>query len=394
MKLSLNRLIAGAAFIALPFLFDLRQANPLRDGKVEAVVFLCGILISIYLYNYERKSLSFTVFLLFVNTFYTGFGAPQSYALVFILSILFVSIYLKRMVDHEFIFKWISISGLLVCTSAYLQVLGIESFVLSKILPPDFILHYAPGIDSHLPVAYLGQQTLFGAFIALTGSLCLMRKKYWWFLYHLPVAALTTSSFTIGALGVGVLVYCFRYWKLNTVIFSLIGFIALLMAWHIFPDADIFFAHGRYEIWETAASATYHIRPWLGFGGGTFDLLYHSNFEPYSLLEAIGEFRQAHNEYVNIYFEFGALGLISVLFLLLDMLSSFFISCVFENKENCWLAASVVFPGLFNAIGNFPMQLSPQNLIITLAIIILLTSTTRNDNITPQRTQGSGAYGS
>lgn len=366
MRFRLENILVGVALIALPFLFGVGDPNQLRDAKIRGVIYLCTALGSIYLWKNISKSFATLFFIMSWNCIYTGYGSMPSYPLVFIWAIVFASVYIGTRVKKDFIYELIVWSGSIVCVYAYIQMLGM-----------DFIFTYAQGVDHHTPTSFMGQQTLFGAYIASTSAVALLKRKWVHYVVQIIPALFTISSFTIGSCVVALFIFfaSIDFWK--TLKASVALFCLVLLAWIFFPHLDIFFPNGRPRIWMATIDAAL-LKPWIGYGGGSFQYIFPKQFQPADMKD-FGFFIQAHNEYVQCFFEFGIIGVIGMIALLVSILKAS-VYALFNDKS---ILPSVAFiiSMLFNSIGNFPLQLSPHNIVFAICLVILLTQYKKNGRI-------------
>ena len=375
----LSMLLAGGSFFLLPFFCNPYAASPelqLEPPKLVAVFLLGSVLFGCYLSRRIHWLIGVILPVFSVNTVLSGFGVMQIYGWVYLVSAIVISLWFIELNEWQrgIIFKAIVLSGVVSGAYAITQMLGV-----------DPLFNYAPGIDSTLPIAFLGQTTKYGAFMAICFGIALAYDYALFALFIGIMGLLSMSSMTFAAM-LAVFIVRSRRWNYGLVISNYTCFLsagALLLGVLIRPDANIYFSHGRVEIWKATLSAWWNGRRAFGFGPGSFEILFAENFQPLST-HGMGIFTRAHGDYIQLIFEFGFAG-IFILSLLAYCLFSYyrlFLLRPLRGIKKSQIAAECAFTAIaVNALANFPFQLGPHYLIGIMSLCILLKSLKENDTI-------------
>lgn len=382
----IEKLAAGGMLFLLPFLvfpygggdMDLQFGAPKLWGA-----FLLGNLMLGFLAG-RRIHSSFAVahWAVSCSVLFTGFGVIQLYPYAYWCAALGFSLWVVSDIEdspryfttegpdmRDMLFKCIAVSGCLVALHAYIQAMG-----------HYWPIAFAEGITERPPLAFFGQHTKLGAFLAPVASICLMLGWHPAAVFVAFIAVLTGSSFTFLALVAGFLIWA-RYSVGKPFVRGVVvlGLLSGLVAYLVRPTAQMFFNHGRFRAWGEALAAVKDA-PILGHGPGSFRLLFEGKYESQGTWElAGGHFKQLHNDYLQVLFEAGALGAIALLFVMLCLLLAYY--CTWWRHEakhltprNVRLAQAALAPLLVNALGNFPFQISPHYFIGVFCAAILLRS--------------------
>lgn len=363
--------LAGGLLALLPF--SANPYMPLETAK-NLAVFVLGNLVFCFLLARDIHWVIGAAHLGFVGICcITGFGSMQLYPYCYwTASLIFSLWFLRQKRDtQEGLLLAVVISGVLSSVYALWQVIGTD---------PIFV--FAPGIDPHQPIAFFGQTTKFGAFAAPVAAMAFAVGRWQWSLAGLFVAimALTTgSSFTILALGAGVLIcvghHHYGRWLVKRLFLG--GLVACSAAWALFPKASIFFPHGRFELWAEVLDAWKQAPSrFFGWGPGSMQAEVFSQKFQSEGLKQHGGFLQAHNDYLQVLFDSGYWGAAYLALVLFFVFRSYYrhwwmrkplLVSVPVRMAQAYLAGM-----LANAIGNFPWQLAPHYLVGILCIAIIL----------------------
>jgi O-antigen ligase len=369
-------ILAGAVLLLLPFFcnpYGFTQELQLGAPKLFAVFLLGNFALAIVFGRGIHWFFGVAHFLLSAECVLTGFGPTQLYPYAYWLTAAGFSLWFVHL--HPSLRKWLwwaMIAGGICSTLfAFLQVFG-----------HDPIFHYNEGIDPTLPIAFFGQQTKFGAYLAPLASLSFWFPGGWVIFIAMSAICVTTgSSFTMAALLAGFLVNI-RWWRpirarapaLIAGIFAM-GVILAIGLCKAFPEKELFFAHGRYEIWAATWDAwAHHDHVLLGYGPGAFMEIFAGNFQPEST-RSHGAFLQAHNDYLQLIFDCGIPGIVILLAAAYSIGRAFwrgwwnygFLPPAEMRGAQAYLVAILV-----NAIGNFPFQLSPHYFFAIMCLAIVL----------------------
>lgn len=314
--------------------------------------------------------------------FFSGFGTWQVYPCLYETAAMMLGLWFVELEEQDklFFFKLIAISGAICCLQAYLQTFGVT-----------WPLHYAEGIPRNYPIAFLGQQTKFGAFAAMICALLLALEWYPLAVFAGFCALITGSSFTALGLGVGVLVILRHRLGLRRILqICGLGGLAMVAIFAIRPSLDMFSGNGRKEVWADTIRCAAE-RPWFGFGPGGFHTIFASHCESEHTYYTAGHFLQAHNDYLQVLFDGGRIGLVLLGIVLFGVLLAYwqtwildrhirecdlsldkdYVQC-FRDKKSVHAAQGMLAVIMANALGNFPWQLAPHYVLGVISAAILL----------------------
>lgn len=355
----LRALYLGAIFVIAPFVFSAFGHDSVRVIKLKSVVLFGAAYFSFWLF--KRIGLGLASFFL-VSAFsniYIGFGLNQAYNMVFITFAFFLcgaSGNLSK-IQLRHVLIAISVSGVLCSFYGYLQMTGI-----------DPIIRYKQGSSPLLPGALFGQHTLFGPW-AVACFLASIHLRWWIIaLFILPPIFATGSALTLLALVGSCFIYGSKFVHPKVTIAGVIVvLIGLAIGLSLLSGKDKYFSgNGRYEVWQGTLEMAKE-KPLLGHGMGTFRYLFHKHKQSKDSLGLHGRFLQAHNEYLEVFFELGIIGLFSLLLVLYD-----FIKGLVRKKDmETWAFASIAVGFALNSIGNFPFQVMPQALLALFSIMVV-----------------------
>jgi hypothetical protein len=285
-----------------------------------------------------------------------------SYVLIFFLMFATVSSVSFEDKQKDTIFKVMSYVGLVMAIYAILQFFKIDQFyTLSS-------ANEALNTPSGNIGGTLGNPTIVAPFIAMIIPICLYLKKYWFSGIMVIAVLLTKSQVAIGALIVSlVFLQALRDKKtaIRIGILSLIFIVVGTMAYFNNPKIKSLVGDsGRFIQWkQIVKDVNSPIRPELknkypftGLGLGSFKYIYH--------IKNKSEFHQAHNEYLEILYNTGIIGLALFLMSLWTILKGKI------DRQRKFLLTSFVCIAMC-AGGSFVFQLGPH-LYYTLTILGLL----------------------
>jgi len=376
-KKLLSMLLAGGMFFLLPF-FCNPYASPelqLEPPKLIAVFLLGAVIFGFYL----SRRIHWLIGALFVvfafNSWASGFGSMQMYGMAYLSSAIFVSLWFLELKEWQkgIIFKAIVLSSIVTGCFALLQLFNM-----------DPIFKYAPGIDATLPIGFLGQTTKYGAFMAICFGIA-VAYDFWLISLFIGVMALTSMSSMTFAAMLGVLIVRSRRMKHGVSISNLLIVVpgaGLLIGLFLRPEANVFFSHGRTEIWLATLKAWWNGRRLMGFGPGSFEVLFASNWQPEST-RGMGIFNRAHSDYIQLIFEFGFPGILLIVGLIVCLIAYYWTFLKYPKVVvKSQIAAECAFTAMaVNALANFPFQLAPHYLIGIMSLSILLKSLKEDDTL-------------
>ena len=298
-------------------------------------------------------------------TLLSGFGSWQLHPFAFYLGGLFFSLWWVTLPEASrvLLLRLIAVSGCLVALQAYAQTMHFT-----------WPLQYGEGIDNFKPIAFIGQHTKLGAYLAPIAALCLALGWYPACAFVVFVCALTGSSFTAAALIAGLLIAArFKLGRRMVINITALGLAASVALFLLFPKLDMFAGNGRMDVWrETVACAAE--RPVTGFGPGGFATLFADHCESVRTRELNGRFFQAHNDFLQVLFDFGRAGVVVLLVVLFGIFRAYFHTWWrFTSPHLSVRCAQGMLAALMvNAVGNFPFQLAPHFLLGMSSAAILL----------------------
>lgn len=352
--------IAGSMLLILPFVFEAGAADEIRVPKLKALILFAGIYFSAIIYRRIRPSLGLAFGAAVLSAVFSGLGPQhQLVSLASLAAAIGTSFLVANSNDFEIkrILGFLVLGGLGSSVMAYLQMAG-----------HDPLFFYPPNVDKTLPCAFLGQQTLFGPFVASCIVAALFRKNYFCALFMIPPCLAVQGSFTDAALACGVTIwigYQFGFKYSALLIFLGLGGVVWLRLFH--QHNELLNDGGRYENWAYIWKEAWN-RPIFGHGFGTF-AAYSDRLQPPDLRGRFGFYRQAHNDYLELFFDMGLVGVGLALAVLGDACRN-----LMENIHRRYVVASFAVASVYfiDALGSFPFRLVPQSLIALWCIVMVV----------------------
>lgn len=217
----------------------------------------------------------------------------------------------------------------------------------------------------HPLVGFLGQETIFGAWMAPLAWYWFGKKRWGEFAACSVAVFATASAFSIFAWVCGLAAYLVWRYSRRGVIFLATAFLAaLVLIRGLGGNSGFFYDNGRYLAWRMLMNA-WRRQPWFGYGMDSFarEFKYHQGFGGQPWI-------QAHNEYLELLFGGGMVGLalgggaLSALW---------FYRKRWWGREEClpWFLALVAIAA--NALGNFPLHIAPIALLAAMAYFRLIS---------------------
>jgi O-antigen ligase len=355
--------LIGAGFFVLPFLFlPGAFGEPIRTAKEMGLVVFAALLLAYWVKDRIHVLASLLILALTYNICATGFGLAQKEGVVFVLSALAVSYAVLRLDERErfVVLKFIALSGAIQAIYSVLQVTGL-----------DPIFSWKQG-ETVFPVGFLGQPTLFGAFIAATATASLFVGIYWAAIACAVMGLLTTSSFTIASLLTGITAWAYLKQKYDVLKVIISGGLVSLGLEIYFHDhvlvRGILYAHNRFDVWKQAVQFTIQNAPLHGFGLGSFKAIYYK-IQPEGISGQSGRYLQAHNDYVQVFFETGLIGA-SLAFVVVGLFLFKLLRNDLTDSQRAYGAVGLCL--LVNSLGSFPLYLSPQGLLIAVCLVLVI----------------------
>lgn len=354
-------LIAGSILLILPFLVEPGLTDEIRVPKVKAIIFFAGMFGATLIYRHIRKSLAFAFGWCVCSAVLSGLGPQfQLNVLVVIASAVLLS-YLVTDINK---FEVNRVLGFLVLAGIGNGIMG-----YLQMTDHDPFFYFKEGVDKTLPVGFLGQQTLYGPFMASCVIAALFRRNYYCALFILVPCLATNSSFTFASLGCGLTVWVYSQVSRRLSYFMVgMGALSVPVLYHFFPYSHLFDATGRFEIWKPIFQEAMN-KKFFGHGLGTF-LAYVPYIEPEAFYKLHGLYKQVHNDFLELFFDTGLVGVSCAVYMLYD-----FFKRAWEQRDNKYVMACVgiLVVYLMDGMGNFPFRLSPQGLIALFAWVMVVT---------------------
>jgi len=358
-----------AAVLLLPFVFWL-SGEQFREPKAAALIAMAALFVSITLVEKIHLILGFSFFTFVVSAlFYAPVTHYGDIAVIFAAAIS--CLWAIKETPKTF-FKILEFVGILCAIHGFIQISGF-----------DVLTGYKEWADIR-PLSMFGQHTLYGPFAVACFSVSLFYRNWFRAIILIIPVILIQSSFTF--LSLGVVLTIWAYANLNTKWFwGIVISVSLILAGSIplWKNSDILNDKGRFSLWGFSLSLANN-RPIFGYGFGSYKTIFPL-FQNKSLREKNGiqdslisdraksfiseterlgkqegTFYSAHNEYLQVYFEMGAVGVLCVLSFIFSFISAF--RRVLKTTE-AWICFSIFFLFAANSIGNFPMHLVPQSLL-------------------------------
>lgn len=368
--------------LLLPFIFWVSGVEQFREPKALALVAIMALYISGAMIAKINFFLGFSFFACVISGSFLGRIVHYDDLLIFTaagISCLWVAEEDKP----EILFKLLELAGLLCALHGLIQYFGL-----------DPVVKYLEWADRR-PVALFGQHTLYGPFAVSAFAVSLFYRHWWRALFLLIPIFLIDSSFTF--LSLGVVLGLWLYANLRKEVF-----LGLLIATSITLGTAFLMApgvmhrefmndKGRFALWSQTLELAKR-RPILGYGFGSFKEIYpvfqskelrakngisEDSLSPEAkefiaraerVRAESGLFQSAHNEFVQVVFEMGALGLVCVFGLIFTFVSAFRKSV---KTTETWIACAIFWLFMANSLGNFPLHLVPQALLPLWSYVIV-----------------------
>lgn len=360
---NLNHFLIGVIFLVTPFFISFNTGDLLRVAKLKICLLIGVGVLACCIYRRMGLGLASFYFASAFSALYVGFGVNQAYTLLFI-SFAFVLVYVATGFNRSqlsTVLFCLSVSGFLCTAFGYLQMAGI-----------DPIMNYFPGHDPTKPTGLFGQHTLYGPWVVCCLIAALYLKHYILVLFMIPSIVATTSALTLFALFGSVLFYLTRFVPpkvtIAGVILCILG--GLVGLTYMSGRDQYFSGNGRYTLWKETIEMT-EDKKLFGHGIGTFRYIYHKHKQSKESRELHGVFLQAHSDPIEVYFELGLIGLLTLLIIVYDFIRGL----IRKTDLETWTFATIAFALALNSVGNFPFQLMPHALLGLFSIMIVTRKT-------------------
>jgi hypothetical protein len=289
---------------------------------------------------------------------------PFTYILIFFLMLVTISSIQFSEAQKVKIFKVMSWVGLVMSVYAILQFFKIDQFYsLSSIREAQLTPSGRIG-------GTLGNPTILAPFLVMIIPICLYLKKYWFAGIIGIVVLLTQSQVAIGAMIVSLVFLQSLKDKKTAIRIGVLSLILLVLSVTAYFQNDKVKSFvgdsGRFAQWQQIIKdvnsplikefkVSY---PYTGRGIGSFKYIYH--------LKNKNIFHQAHNEYLEVFYNTGLIGLGLFLMFLWTIIKGDF----FQDRERKFLLTSFIGIAVC-AGGTFVWQLG-SHLFYTVVILGLL----------------------
>ena len=274
--------------------------------------------------------------------------------LVYSLMMISVASYEFTKKEVNRILFLMGLGAVLMSLYVIIQYFSLDQFfgIISKDKNPDVPWLIRPEIGG-----FMGQATVVAPFIAMAVPIAMYLKRYIWVAIMCTAVFITLSKVAIGSLAVVLLAYLFlssrKYHRV--VATSILLCLIALAVWKFDSVRNVPIvneSNGRATVWQEAwkdISTEYEgkKRAVTGFGPGSF---YYS----FSIRKG-SRFHQLHNDWYELFYNFGIVGLI------------FFLLATKEFVQHLWrtrnemvmsLSMSLLIVGLC-CMGTFSMQIAP-----------------------------------
>jgi len=350
------KMIVGIAIAVALGLLALKQGI-LRKFNNNWVFIFIGYLFVSYLLVPKPEIILFNI-----NVSHFWMWQPILLILVFTLMTITIASLKLNKADIRCILNVMCWAGFLTAIYCVLQYFGIEQF---------FIRNQENATQGHVGAA-LGQPVVASTWLAMLVPIMVYRRK--WIMGAVTVTALVMMQSQI-ALGALVLSMAFYFCSFNKVILAV--FITLLVvsvpigyyAYKNIPKVDKFVEdNGRFVQWKTIWNDV--MLPYnkednrtraslTGYGIGSFYHVFHVKHN--------SQYYQAHNEYLEILYGTGFIGLLIFLTMICKTIKHAF---VYKNKYYMALLASFLCICV-SAGGLFVLQLQPHIYYVVVIIGLL-----------------------
>lgn len=344
--------------------------EPVWYNQYLGLMFFLLLFNCLYLWDFNKYLSLFNIVCLFSAFFVTRFS-PRAIILLFQLNLgCLVSYQISKFNKSQ---RKKILYAILIAVLFQLLWLIIQHFNLD----PFFHSTIRQGKDEM--VGFFGAKDQLGTFFALTAPILLN--------FHIGLALISLfglfvskSSFAFISAIIGILLYLW-FKSRNIAIFTIIAMLIIGSVYFVKVDklqfADF---NTRFLVWDYAVKSTLKgnvtieineqrmrikSNPIFGYGFGNFLKIFP--YIPQSLATnmqfnyADEKFTHAHNDYVELFFELGLLGLISMVLLLFNFIRSFIVA---EKSQELIMYFSTILIYILNSLGNFLAQIAISGFLL------------------------------
>jgi hypothetical protein len=305
----------------------------------------------------------------------SGFWAFKTFgfALVYLLMTISVASIEFEYQDLRRTLYFMAGTGLFMALYIFVQHFGLDQFFSLVTIDPQ-VKH----MTKPLLGGFIGQPTIVSPFIAMIVPVALYLKRYVWAVCMVVAVCLTLSEVAIGAMVLGVLLYLcisgrknFKAVGISVVILMLIGGLFIT---HKYKDKSAidfvkFRSSGRIGEWEKIY--TDFKNPPLkeinkkftvtGFGPGSFRYAYSMRNK--------SMWRQAHNEFLEVLYNFGLIGLALYLLAVWNMLRSLYMTSFVDEFHLSLIGSFAII--FICSFATFPFHIAPTMFYTAVIVGIL-----------------------
>ncbi len=337
-------------FILLcPFVIGIEQMGDyFREGKCSWFYGFSALFIGHYFWRKVHPIFGVFVALCGFSTYLSYMHVNQVLDLLCIIFAGFMAIEWKKgsSFDKELVLKGLAAAAVLNSMYGMLQVADLDPFFRAARDP------YAPWI---VPIGLLGHPTFLGSFVVPASAWLLFNKKYVYFMAANMVLFWCDSTMSWLALAALLTVWFGHRFGRARMVISGIALISLfIICGYLFPSQHLFSSSGRIHVWWEAVRFIEQ-GPLMGFGLGNY-----KNMFMYFDVPDGPPFTILHNDYLQLLFELGWMGMAVVLLGLVRAAGNAW-KYLAEPRMACFAA---IFAALaVNAFGNFTARLIPHSLL-------------------------------
>ncbi len=346
-------------FILLcPFVIGIVQMGDyFRAGKESWFFGFSALFIGHYFWRKVHPIFGVFVALCGFSTYLSYMHVNQVLDLLCIIFAGFMAIEWKKgsSFDKELVLKGLAVAAVLNSMYGMLQVADLDPFFRAARDP------YQPWI---VPIGLLGHPTFLGSFVVPASAWLLFNKKYVYFMAANMVLFWCDSTMSWLALGALLTVWFGHRFGRGRMLLSGAALISLfIICGYLFPSQHLFSASGRVAIWAEAVRFIEQ-GPLMGYGLGNFK----NSFMFFDVPDG-PPFDKAHNDYLQLLFELGYMGLAIVLMGVVRASKSLWIGM---REPRTALYGAILFSLALNATGNFTARLIPHSLLALFAWLELV----------------------
>jgi len=358
----------GAVLLLLPLWIRIEKI-PVDMRFTKDMFFITSVAMSLILFSERKKIdikvLSISSFLLFIS-FYnqwliTSFAVINQWICVSMGILCFIQFHSRlEKKDEEFYLNILSIAAIVQAVLVVLTYIDINLYYyIVKMF--NWNANYKIGSSAIPYLGSLGNPMVCSTFLSIT-TISLLRSKWFFFLpLNLWAVYLTNSATGIISCFFGLATFfIFKYFKSKKTTFSLIGLFIFVGSIFIAFERERFTFlndNNRFLVWKQSLNLIDGMSilygKGLGFIADNYSTIYPILGEP---------FRHLHNEFLEIFFAYGIIGLIILGITLFVML----------KRANNIIIISIVVAYLITMITSITLHISATALVGILLVALCL----------------------